>query len=46
MKERSCIECGLPILEYKQVVQQCEDICESCLISKVGESEFPSIEKS
>lgn len=42
--DKECRECGLPVQEYKQVLQQEEDLCESCMLVTIGEIEFPSEE--
>ena len=35
-----CRECGLPVTEYRQFVQEEHDICEFCVAAALGATEF------
>ena len=44
IEDKDCRECGLPVQEYKQILQVDEEVCEPCSLASIGAKEFPSTE--
>lgn len=45
MEDNNCTECGLPVSEYRQIIQLEDDVCENCQLAALGDEEFPSEER-